>query len=67
MTRPEDRPDIDEAARLAEESTRRAEAELRRARESARCTLSLARRLQRLREENGFGELLNEAFGGGHG
>lgn len=67
MTRPEDRPDIDEAARLAEESTRRAEAELRQARESARCTLSLARRLRQLYEDNGFRALLDEAFGGGHG
>lgn len=67
MTRPEDRPDLDQAAEAAEESMRRAEQEQVRARESARRTLSLAQRLRRLREENGFQQLMEEAFGGQHG
>ncbi|MFN2636923.1 MAG: hypothetical protein ABR585_07855 [Gemmatimonadaceae bacterium] len=67
MTPSESRPDIDEAARMAEESKRRADADHARARESARWSLSLARRLRRLREENGFGQLMDDAFGGGHG
>ncbi|SFK92869.1 hypothetical protein SAMN05216275_14179 [Streptosporangium canum] len=68
MSRPEDqRPDIDEATRLVEESQRRAAAEQARAREAAGRSLSIARLLRRLREENGFGRLMDEAFGGGRG
>ncbi|TDD54600.1 hypothetical protein E1286_05265 [Nonomuraea terrae] len=64
----ENLPDIDEARHAADESLQRAEQELRLARERARCTLSLADRLRRLREENGFHEILSDAFGGaGHG
>jgi hypothetical protein len=58
-------PDIDEAKQAAEESQRRAEADLHRAREQARRTLGLADRLRRLREQNGFDRMLDEAFGGG--
>ncbi|WP_449343633.1 DUF7620 family protein [Streptosporangium jomthongense] len=58
---------LDEAARLAEESRRRAEAEREQARERARWALSLARRLRKLREDNGFGPLMEDAFGGGRG
>jgi hypothetical protein len=66
MTKPEhQRLDIDEATRLANEATRMAEMEQQRARESARWSLLLARKLRRLREENGFGQLMNDAFGGG--
>ncbi|MET8334351.1 DUF7620 family protein [Streptosporangium canum] len=68
MSRPEDqRPDIDEATRLVEESKRRAAAEQARAREAAGRSLSIARLLKRLREENGFGRLMDDAFGGGRG
>jgi hypothetical protein len=68
MSRPEDqRPDIDEATRLVEESQRRAAAEQARAREAAGRSLSIARLLRRLREENGFGRLMDDAFGGGRG
>ncbi|WP_435832454.1 DUF7620 family protein [Nonomuraea rubra] len=67
MTRPgEDRP-IDQAAEDVADSHRRAERELAAARESAKRTLSLARRLRRLREANGFAELMDDAFGGRHG
>jgi len=61
------KPDLGEAARLVEESRQRAAAERQRARESARGAWSLARRLRRLREANGFSELLNDAYGGGRG
>jgi len=57
-------PDIDEARQAADESMRRAEDELRQAREQARHTLSIAARLRRLREANGFRELFDDAFGG---
>jgi hypothetical protein len=57
-------PDIDEARQAADESMRRAEDELRQAREQARHTLSIAARLRRLREANGFSELFDDAFGG---
>lgn len=63
----DERPDIDEARRLVEESKQRADAERRRARESARGTWSLARRLRRLREENGFDRIMDEAYGGSGG
>lgn len=57
--------DIERAAREAAESTRRSEQEMRRARKSADHTLSIARWLRGLREDNGFGPLLDDAFGGG--
>ncbi|MGI5274904.1 DUF7620 family protein [Nonomuraea sp. CA-218870] len=60
-------PDIDEARQAADESRQRAEDDLRRAREQARHTLSVAARLRRLREANGFSELFDEAFGGRRG
>lgn len=63
----EHRPDLDEAARLVEESRRQAEQDLSRALERARRRLTLADRLRRLREENGFARLFEEAFGGGRG
>lgn len=66
MTRPGDRPDIEHATRDAAQSKLRAQQELASARERAGKTLSIARRLRELREENGFGALLDDAFGGGH-
>lgn len=67
MTRPEDRHDIEEAAREAAQSKLRAQRELASARERAGRNLSIARRLRELREENGFSRLLDDAFGGAHG
>jgi hypothetical protein len=67
MTEGHDRRDLNQAAREAEASRRRAEEEAQRARESAKRALSLAAVLKRLREENGFHELFQEAFGGRHG
>lgn len=67
MAEPDGRlPDIDEAKQAAEESQRRAEADMQRAREQVRKSLTLADRLRRLREANGFTALLEDAFGGGH-
>jgi hypothetical protein len=60
----DDRPDLEAAARLVEESTRRSEQDMRAGRERAKKTLSLAERLQRLREENGFDAFFEDAFGG---
>ncbi|MER7500432.1 hypothetical protein AB0L05_27620 [Nonomuraea pusilla] len=70
MTMPHDgadRPDIDEARQAAERSRRRAEQDLTRAHERAARWLTLAERLRRLREENGFQQLFEEAFGDGRG
>ncbi|RCG32002.1 hypothetical protein DQ384_05520 [Sphaerisporangium album] len=64
MTRDEQRPDLDQAARLVAESRRRAEQDAREARERARSKYSLAAMLRRLREENGFEAIMNDAFGG---
>ncbi|GAA0853535.1 hypothetical protein ACFQVD_26400 [Streptosporangium amethystogenes subsp. fukuiense] len=61
----EDLPGINEARQAAEESWRRAEEEFAQAHARAKWTRSLAARLRRLREENGFGEFLEDAFGGG--
>ncbi|MGW0805939.1 DUF7620 family protein [Nonomuraea sp. NPDC002799] len=58
--------DIDEARQAAEASQRQAEEDMRRAREQAHKSLTLAGRLRRLREANGFSSLLDDAFGGGH-
>jgi len=66
MTRPDERP-IEQAAEEVASSRRHAEQELRQARESAKRSLSLARRLRRLREANGFAELMDDAFGGRDG
>ncbi|MET8866544.1 hypothetical protein ABZW11_26700 [Nonomuraea sp. NPDC004580] len=63
----EHRPELDDARQAVEESRRRAEQDMNRARERARGWLSLAERLKRLREENGFQQLFEEAFGGGRG
>jgi hypothetical protein len=60
----DDLPDIDEARQASQESRQRAEEDMRRAREEAKRSLSLAQRLRRLREENGFGRLFDDAFGG---
>jgi uncharacterized membrane protein len=59
-------PDISEARQAAQESRQRAEEDLQRAMERARKTLTLAQRLRRLREANGFRALLDDAFGGRH-
>lgn len=67
MTRRDDQPDLEQAAKAAEESKRRAEQELKRARESAGRAMSLARRLQRLRQENGFREIFLDALRGSSG
>lgn len=61
----DDLPSIDEARQASGESLQRAEDDLRDARERARHTLTLAQKLRRLREENGFGRLFDDAFGGG--
>ncbi len=67
MTEGHDRSDLNEAAREAEKSKRRAQEDAQRARESAKQALSLAAILRRLREENGFQAIFEEAFGGRHG
>lgn len=64
MTHPED--DIERAARDAAASKLQAQRELASARERAGHALGIARRLRELREANGFGALLDDAFGGGH-
>jgi len=61
----EDLPGINEARQAAEKSRRRAEEEFAEAHARARRTRSLAALLRRLREDNGFGQLLDDAFGGG--
>ncbi|MCK2219687.1 hypothetical protein MF672_038715 [Actinomadura sp. ATCC 31491] len=61
----EDLPDLDEARALVEASQRQSEHDMSRAEERARRRYSLAERLRRLREENGFAALFEEAFGGG--
>lgn len=60
-------PDINEARQATEESERRAEADMRMACEQARESLSIADRLRRLREQNGFDRLFDDAFGASHG
>lgn len=67
MTDSNDRRDLTQAAQEAEKSRRRAEEEAKRARESARQALSLAAVLRRLREDNGFQAIFEDAFGGRHG
>ncbi|NUW45532.1 DUF7620 family protein [Nonomuraea rhodomycinica] len=62
--REDEHPDIDDAKHAVQQSRERAEQELRQARERARRMLGLADRLRRLREENGFHQLFEEAFGG---
>lgn len=57
--------EIRRAEQEAAESKLRAQQELSQARERAVRTRSIARRLRELREANGFGQLLDEAFGGG--
>lgn len=61
----EHRPDLDEAALLAEASRRQAQHDLAQAKARAHRRLTLAERLRRLREANGFSSLLDDAFGGG--
>lgn len=65
MTRPDDRPDIEQATREAAQSKLQAQQELSQARERAGKTLRIARRLRELREANGFSALFDDAFGGG--
>lgn len=65
--RDDDMPGIDEARQAAEQSRQQAEHDLQRARERARKSLTLAERLRRLREDNGFDRLFEEAFGAGPG
>jgi hypothetical protein len=60
----DDLPGIDEARQASAESRQRAEDDLRQARERANKTLTLAQRLRRLREQNGFDRLFDDAFGG---
>ncbi len=60
----DDRPDLDQAARETAESTRRAEHDKRQAMARARRQRSLAAVLRRLREENGFQAMFEDAFGG---
>ena len=63
MTHPDD--DIEQAAREAAASKLQAQQELASARERAGRSLGIARRLRELREANGFGALLDDAFGSG--
>ncbi|MGA4989854.1 DUF7620 family protein [Nonomuraea bangladeshensis] len=65
MTRPEDQPDIQQAAREVEQSKLQAQRELDAARKRARHALRIAQRLRELREANGFYQILDDAFGGG--
>lgn len=58
-------PDLDEAARNTEESLRQATRDKAQARARAKTRLTLAERIRRLREENGFEAIFREAFGGG--
>lgn len=60
----QERPDLDEAAHLVAESSRRAEHDAQQSRERARSKRSLADRLRHLREANGFEQIMNDAFGG---
>ncbi|MEV0584117.1 hypothetical protein [Nonomuraea sp. NPDC050310] len=57
--------DLNEARRDAEESAERARKEAREALARARKARSLAQWLRRLREENGFDRLFEEAYGRG--
>lgn len=59
-----ERPDLEQAAEDAAQSAARAAEDSQDARERARRSLGLAERLRRLREENGFQQLFEEAFGG---
>ncbi|MFC6080901.1 DUF7620 family protein [Sphaerisporangium aureirubrum] len=63
----QDRPDLDQARHLVDESRLRAQRDMRAAKEKARHKRSLAQRLRELREENGFDRVLDDAFGGGSG
>lgn len=61
---PED--ELRRAAREAAESQLRAQQERQQARERAGRARSIAQRMRELREANGFAQLLDDAFGGGH-
>lgn len=63
----QNRAGMDEAAAHTRESAKRAARELAQAREMSGRTLSVARLLRQLREENGFSQLFDEALGGSHG
>lgn len=58
---------MDEAAAHTRESAARAERDLADARERSGRTLSVARLLRQLREENGFSQLFDDALGGSSG
>jgi hypothetical protein len=62
-----ERADLERAARKTAESRRLAEEAARHSQEHAREALSWAAVLRRLREENGFQAIFEEAFGGRHG
>ena len=57
--------EMQRAVQEAEESTRRAQEELTQARERAGRTRTRALRWRALREENGFSQIFDDAFGGG--
>lgn len=65
MTRPEDRPDIEQAKREAAQSKLRSQREYASSQERAATIRTFARGLRQMREDNGFAQLLDEAFGGG--
>lgn len=65
MTGERDGPDLEEAARMAQESRRQALEQERQSRERATHARSLARWLHQLRVENGFDQLFDSAIGGG--
>ncbi len=64
MTPDSERPDLDEATRLAEESTRQAAKDYAAARTRSAYNNRLARWLRTLREDNGFHELFEVAMRG---
>jgi hypothetical protein len=63
--RPDDEISLDAAARDAAQSKLQAQRELHGARERATKALKIADLLRKLREENGFARLFDDAFGGG--
>ncbi len=59
----EDRPDLEEAAARTRKSAHQADRDLAQAREESSVWMQIARKLQQLREDNGFEEIFKDAFG----
>ncbi|MEV0586309.1 hypothetical protein [Nonomuraea sp. NPDC050310] len=64
MTQPEDRPDIEQAARQAAESKLRAQREYASTQERVAQARRRRRKLRAMREANGWAAILDDAFGG---